>query len=300
MSRTRSVLFPILALGLISTAACSGDSDDDKGTDDTGVVGDDDDDDVSNDQAVSIAFDAVVGSDMAMCGMAYTVGGQELELADARLFLSTVEVRVDGAWQPLVLDETDWQHEGIALLDFEDGSAGCADSGTSDLNDTLTGMAPAGTIDGVRFDVGVPFELNHVDSATAPAPLNAPGMFWTWQGGYKFVRVDYAVAGAERWNVHVGSTGCVSDAPVNAPEAECSAPNRATIELDLDLSVGVTVDLGALIAGADVTTNLVDTPPGCMSSPTEPDDCAPVFTNLGLDFATGFCADDCAGQAIFR
>ncbi len=292
MVRARSVLFPILALSLMSVAACGGD---DKGTDDTG-----DDGDVGA-QAVSIGFDAVVGSDMAMCGMAYTVGGQEVELADARLYVSGLEVRVDGEWQPLTLDESDWQHEGVALLDFEDGSAGCADSGTSDLNDTLVGSAPAGVIDGLRFDVGVPFELNHVDSATAPAPLNAPGMFWTWQGGYKFVRVDYAVTGAERWNVHVGSTGCVSGAPVSAPEEECSAPNRATIELDLDpTAADVVVDLGALIDGADVATNLEKTPPGCMSSPMEAGDCAPVFENLGLDFASGFCANDCADQAVFR
>ena len=49
-----------------------------------------------------------------------------------------------------------------------------------------------------------------------------------------------AVEGAERWNVHIGSTGCVSDAPVNAPEEECSAPNRSTIELDLDPQEGQT------------------------------------------------------------
>jgi uncharacterized repeat protein (TIGR04052 family) len=285
-------LFPLLTLGLFT--ACSGGDD---GT--NGSVSGDDDDDVTT-QQVMISFDAVVGGEAAACSTSYTVGGHTFELADARMYLSNVEVRVDGTWEPLALTESDWQHEGIALLDFEDGSGGCADSGTSDLNDMVMGDAPAGTIDGLRFDVGVPFELNHLDSATAPAPLNAPGMFWSWQGGYKFVRVDYLVEGAERWNVHIGSTGCVSDAPVSAPEAECNAPNRSVVELDVDLSEAITIDLGALIDGADVASNLVDTPPGCMSSPMEPDDCAPVFGNLGLDFSTGFCADDCAGQAVFR
>lgn len=284
------VLRTAAPLGLLLLAACSGDGD--SGTDDTAIGGEP--------QALSIPFDAVVGSDMAMCGMSYAISGQDAELADARLFLSNLEVRIDGAWQAVTLDDTDWQHDGVVLLDFEDGSGACADSGTSDLNDTVTGTAPAGTIDGFRFDVGVPFALNHNDSATAPAPLNAPGMFWTWQGGYKFVRVDYAVTGGERWNVHVGSTGCVSDAPVDAPAEECGAPNRATVELDLDPASGVTIDLGALVTGADIGVNTAKTPPGCMSSPTEPDDCSPVFSNLGLDFSSGVCAGDCAGQAVFR
>jgi len=275
------------ALGLL--VACAG-------GDDGGVTGTDD---PGSTQHVMIAFDAVVGGEPAACGTAYTVGGVTFELADARLFVSSVEVRVDGAWEALSLTESDWQHEGVALLDFEDGSAACADSGTADLNSMVMGDVVKGSIDGLRFEVGVPFDLNHIDSATAPAPLNAPGMFWTWQGGYKFLRVDYLVEGAERWNVHVGSTGCVSDAPVAPPEAECGAPNRAVVELDIDPSAGVTIDLGALIDGADVATNVVDTPPGCMSSPMEAEDCAPVFANLGLDFSTGTCASDCSDQGVF-
>lgn len=257
------------------------------------------------DVAHALAFDATVGTEPAACGSAYTLGmtGAAAQLADARLFVSAVELRdPDGEWVPLALDDTNWQHQDIALLDFEDGTAGCADSGTSDLNDQVTGSAPDRDYDAVRFDVGVPFELNHVDSATAPAPLNAPGMFWVWQGGYKFVRVDFSVAGdtPSRWNVHVGSTGCVSDGPTDAPDEPCSRPNVAQIELDLDPAAEpVSLDLAALVAGVDVTTNAADTPPGCMSSPMEPDDCTPVFGALGLDFANGACVGDCAGQSVF-
>ena len=253
--------------------------------------------------AVTLGFSAVVGDGAVACGVDYEVGASTAQLADARFFVSNVELRVDGEWQGVLLDETDWQHSGVALLDFEDGSAACADSGTSDLNDVLTGeLAVGGAIDAVRFDVGIPFELNHLDSATAPSPLNTPGMFWAWQGGYKFVRVDWAVSGADRWNVHLGSTGCVSDAPTKAPENECGSPNRATIELAVDpTSNDVVVDLAELVAGADIASNVVDSPPGCMSSPTEGEDCADVFANLGLDFATGQClAGDCSGQGTFR
>ena len=37
---------------------------------------------------------------------------------------------------------------------------------------------PAGEYTGLQFRVGVPPELNHLDAAVAPAPLNDPGLWW--------------------------------------------------------------------------------------------------------------------------
>jgi uncharacterized repeat protein (TIGR04052 family) len=259
-------------------------------------------------EEVTLTFAATVGGQVAACGTDYTVGtgGATAQLADARLYVSGVQLRdAGGSWVDLTLDQDSvWQHEGVALLDFEDGTAGCADSGTSDLNGVVTGTLPAGTYTGLRFDVGVPFELNHLDSATAPSPLDSPGMFWAWQSGYKFVRVDWAVQGegTSRWNVHVGATGCVSDASTQSPDEPCGRPNLGTIELaDFDPAADeVAVDLGALISGVDVWADTAESPPGCMSSPAEPDDCGPTFGSLGMDFATGVCASDCEGQTVFE
>ena len=61
----------------------------------------------------------------------------------------------------------------------------------------------------------------------------------------------------------------------------------------------MSIDLAALVSEADITTNSAETPPGCMSSPMEPDDCTPVFGALGLDFANGTCVGDCDGQSVF-
>lgn len=225
-------------------------------------------------------------------------------LADARLFVSSVQLRDEsGSWVDLALTESRWQQSTLALLDFEDGTGACADSGTTETNREVSGTIPDGVYDAVRFDVGVPFEQNHLDSATAPAPLNAPGMFWAWQSGYKFVRVDWAVEGGAipRWNVHVGAGGCTSAAATVAPAEPCARPNLATVTLDgLDpLTDTIAVDLDALVASADVAANTTDSPPGCMSSPVEPDECTPVYASLGLDFATGDCVDDCANQSVF-
>ncbi len=263
--------------------------------------------DHDHDHDFTIAFDAVVDGGPAACGTALGGLGSASsagQLADARLFVSGLQLRDEGGtWVDVELDDTDWQHEGIALLDFEDGTGACADSGTAETNRTVEGSRPHGTFDALRFDVGVPFEFNHLDSAAAPAPLNAPGMFWVWQAGYKFLRVDWAVEGGAvpRWNVHIGASGCASAAPTEPPAKPCGRPNLATVEFDgFELGADtVVLDLDALVAGADLAANTADSPPGCMSSPSEPDECGPVFGSLGLDFATGDCADGCAGQAVF-
>ncbi len=256
-------------------------------------------------QPVSISFNAVVGAEAAACGQMYSGLGTtnaDAQLADARLFLSDIELKDgDGLWQTLVLDqEPVWQDQGLALLDFENGSAGCADSGTTQMNNQITGTAVGSDFTAFRATVGVPFDRNHGNSAAAPAPLDTPGMFWTWRGGHKFVRVDFMAAGA-RWNVHLGSTACDSSDPTAPPTVDCGRPNRPRFMVDnVNLDAPIVVDLAELVAGSDIQTNTSSTPPGCMSNPMEPNDCTPVFSTLGLDFASGQCNGDCAGQKVFN
>jgi len=53
------------------------------------------------------------------------------------------------------------------------------------------GDAPAGQYRGIRFDVGVPRTLNHVDASTQKDPLGLDvGMFWAWNPGYIFSRYE--------------------------------------------------------------------------------------------------------------
>ena len=101
----------------------------------------------------------------------------------------------------------------------------------------------------LEFDLGVPFERNHANPLTAPPPLNAASMFWTWQTGYKFLRLDLGTD----WSFHLGSTGCVSESAVRPPEA-CRQPNRATIRLPAAAAFDgvVAVDLDGLLAGIDI------------------------------------------------
>lgn len=76
----------------------------------------------------------------------------------------------------------------------------------------------------LSFDLGVPFDINHLNPVTQPAPLNEPDMFWTWRNGYKFLRLDMR-SNTDNWAWHLGSVGCVSASAVRSPEKECAKPN---------------------------------------------------------------------------
>ncbi|MEM7138123.1 MAG: MbnP family copper-binding protein [Myxococcota bacterium] len=244
-------------------------------------------------QAVTISFSARVGDETFACGETYELGSAdtELDLVDFRFHVSAVELRnADDEWVVVTLDDTDFQTGNVALLDFEDG---CGEMGTEELNDAVVGTVPAGTYDAIRFEMGVPFALNHENPAMADPPLNLTAMQWDWQGGYKFLRIDSGSFSGGGWRTHLGSTGCDGD-PISGGTTSCTAPNRVPVEFeDFDPATSVVVaDAAALTAGQDVGT-LNPPPPGCMSGPTDTD-CTEIFPNLGLAFG-----DTPAGEQSF-
>lgn len=227
---------------------------------------------------------------------------QEMRIADFRLFVSDFRlVSADGSERKMILDaDGKWQNENTALLDFENAMGPC-ENGTKEINTTVRGSARAGTTTKIRFTVGVPFAQNHQLPTRADAPLNLGAMHWDWQAGYKFARVDLENAdGKSDWLIHLGSTNCSSSAASVAPITECAQPNRATITLPFDPERNtVVIDLASLLVSSNLAFNTTGTGPGCMSGNNDPE-CAPLFTNLGLDLATGLCANGCAAQTFFR
>ena len=117
-------------------------------------------------------------------------------------------------------------------------------------------------------------------------------MFWAWQSGHKFLRLDLGNA----WSFHLGSTGCHSASAVRPPQRECLRPNLARIRLPAPVAADgqVDVDLGALLAGVDPMLDA-----SCMASYADDDACRRVLAELGLDAQTGRCVDDCRAQRIF-
>ncbi len=248
-------------------------------------------------QAVKIRFNAAVNGAPFVCGKTYPgVGAKASTLTprDFRFYVSHVSlIDTQGHKVPVRLNqETPWQHQNVALLDFENGSAGC--EGNLETNDVVTGTVPAGQYKGLRFELGVPFELNHQDVNRASSPLNLTSLFWIWRVGYKFARLDFASSGQPQgYTVHLGSTGCGESAMMHgggdsiarkAP-ISCSEPNRPDVFLkDFDPNTHhVTADLGVLLAESDIDLNQPETPAGCMST-LDDSDCVGIFKQLGLPF----------------
>lgn len=251
-------------------------------------------------QPVTLNFRGMVGDKDFACGQHYPGVGKtatQFTPADFRFYVSRVRlVASDGREVPLVLDEDHvWQHAGVALLDFEDKSGPCA-GGTTGVNQVIRGKAPAGTYTGLRFDLGLPANLNHEDASVADPPLNVTGMFWSWQTGYRFLRAEGATTGIPvGYNAHVGSVGCTRQ----NKQTQCSQENLAQVSLDgFDPRSGVVIaDLARLLSDMDMDHNTHNTAPGCMSEIDDPD-CAPMLHSLGLPFGQETAAP--APQKFFR
>ncbi len=235
-------------------------------------------------QAIALRFAGRVGAEPFRCGGRYAgIGttGSTLEGLDFRLYVSNVRLlTASGAEVPLTLDAGDYQTANVAMLDFEDGTGACQD-GNSGMNDVVRGSAPAGVYTGVRFELGIPFELNHADAALASSPLTFTSMYWGWQAGYKFLRMDAKSTGLpDGMIVHLGSTGCLGGPPAGV--TSCAQPNRPSVTLDgFDPATRTIVaDLAALLSGSNIDVNATG-PSLCMAGPSDTD-CAPIMERLGL------------------
>jgi uncharacterized repeat protein (TIGR04052 family) len=238
---------------------------------------------------VSIDVSAVVGNRAFACNASYEnvgVSKTTFKPLDFRMYVTDVVlVRADGTEVPVQLNASPWQRGKFALLDFEDGTGTCV-GGTKETNTALKGTVPAGTYTGVAFTIGIPESENHLDAATAPAPLNAPGMWWSWKGGYKYMRIDVETAKNKAYYLHLGASACDGDL---AKGFTCAAGNRPRVLLPKDAPLvsgvsNVQFDLAELWANVDIDAQIdpkVDFVNGCMAFPGDPE-CPQVFAKLGM------------------
>jgi uncharacterized repeat protein (TIGR04052 family) len=240
-------------------------------------------------RAVSINFRAVVGDRDFACGQSYDnigVGKSTFTPSEFRVFVHDVHVVTRSGQRVAVALEQDgrWQNGDVAMLDFEDGTGPCS-NGSPDLRTTILGMIPEGDYVALEFQIGVPFERNHNDLASQPSPLSVTRMFWSWNAGHKFIRLDGRTATNKSWVLHLGSTGCAPTGTASAPPTECVQRNAVAMRFDnVDLARDVIVaDVAALYRESNLEDNQPQTAAGCMSGPTDRD-CGPIFKALGLPF----------------
>jgi uncharacterized repeat protein (TIGR04052 family) len=253
-------------------------------------------------QPVTLRFAAVAGAAAVACGRKIPSIGttaSTISIVDFRFYVSRLRlVTADGRDVPVALTQDGlWQVDDVALLDFEDATGACA-NGTPETRSVVEGTVPAGDYTGVRFEMGLPFEKNHADVTLSPSPLNLSRMFWSWNGGYKFIRLDIRSTGQPRGGlVHLGSTGCTPTGSATTAAVACSNRNVVTVELPSFAPARdvIEMDVAALFAASNVDVNTDKTAQGCMSGPTDPE-CAGLFTQLGL--AVG--ETPATAQKVFR
>jgi uncharacterized repeat protein (TIGR04052 family) len=254
---------------------------------------------------VALSFTAMVADEAFVCGDTYIdigIGLSDWQVSDFRFFIHEAHLHdeaTDTTYSIALTQDLVWQHEDVALIDMENGCG----AGTPEMNQQVVGTItlPAGVALSEHveacFVLGVPEHLNHLDPASAPAPLNASGMLWAWKSGMKFVRVDGTgdPAGTpQAYNLHLGAQNCPGASSTAPPDAACATPNTVEICIeDFDINHDViAVDPGAVLVASDVTNNYSGAP-GCQSS-LDDQDCIAAMPRLGLDFIF----DDGAGTIV--
>ena len=224
-------------------------------------------------------------------------GGSQVSLKDARFYVYDVKlINTDGTKTAFSLSsdgvyQNSYTANGnsynVGLLDFADGTSNCSSgafgtSVTSTTNTKLIGGPVVGLFSGIEFTVGVPEDLNHQDDTTLAAPLNSAGMYWSWNGGYKFMKLELLNGSSSPNAWHIGSSSCTNSV--------CTYYNRATITVTKSSGTfnpstdTVALDLQALMNGTDTTTTALS----CMAGPQSTDTkCGTIGVNMGVTKATG-------------
>jgi uncharacterized repeat protein (TIGR04052 family) len=255
----------------------------------------------ANTQEVTIRFEAAVSGQAFSCAQTYSGVGSNSDPAKQvfrpkffRFYVQDVRL-VDSAGQdvPVTLkDDGVFQSDGVALLNFEDGPSGTCLNAQATTNTAIVGLVSPGAYSGLKFTVGVPFEKNFLLADNQLPPLNQSSMYWSWTGGYRFMRiegVDAAGVALPGGLLHLGSVGCT---PVDTTDprkgvTSCTAGNRPEVNFAaFDANTNkVVVDIGTLFKDTDLAANTTGSSTGCMSAPTDPE-CAPMFPKLGLAFGS--------------
>lgn len=248
-----------------------------------------------------LRFNAVSGSEVVNCDQVLHQlgsGSANASLLDFSVFIHGLKfLRADGSAVEASLEASEWQARNVALLDFQDKSDSCSGS-IKPTNKSIRGSLPnKEDFVAVEFTLGVPPDLNHVDPSSVEAPLNASNMFWSWQSGYKSMRIDLSPEGGihrpgdadflgTNYFFHLGSTGCSGD-PIRGEAVSCSRVNQPVIRLNgFNIeSNAIRIDVAKLVRGLDIQSDLADSP-GCMSSEFDTE-CAAFFDNLGLNLSSG-------------
>lgn len=193
------------------------------------------------------------------CQQPMAINNELWQLQNLWLYLS--DFSVDQQPQPLATN--DWQQPQLVLL-------GTDCQGNSNWQVQFAKPLPAGQL---SFTLGLPFAVNHQNPLSASPPLNHGELFWSWQLGYKFLRLD--LQGPDHgWAFHLGSTGCQSASVLRPPSQPCRAANTVKVTLDHQGGQSLQLDLALLLNHVSLAADS-----SCMSD-SQQSNCQQLFSNL--------------------
>lgn len=206
-------------------------------------------------------------------------------------------INSEGQRKALILEAGPWQNETVALLHL-------ANKVNGSQNKQLLGYVQAqDQFTALEFKLGVPFTLNHNFPLRAETPLNNSSMFWSWQQGYKFLRIDVGSNtndGGDSWSFHLGSTGCYSASSVRPPAEPCRQANITSVHLPLNPGTSqsinnIQVSLASLAMISAAQENLI-----CTGNYKQTESCSLMLREIGLNAETGACENSCRNQTLFK
>jgi hypothetical protein len=124
---------------------------------------------------IAIRFYPKFGSSALAFNKKYlNAGGDSVQFTVLKFYLSEISlIDTTGKYIPMT---------GLSLVDFSTLTNGYVEVKTK---------GPDGTYRGITFSVGVPSSENHKDASTQAPPLGPnAGMYWAWNPGYIFHKVE--------------------------------------------------------------------------------------------------------------
>lgn len=183
-------------------------------------------------------------------------------------YLSDLQVMNDKQWTVISLPNNNWQQNNIALIGMH-----CRDN--KQANVALQLPAFNDDVKSLKFTIGLPVNINHQNPLTATGIFNNANMFWTWQQGYKGLRLDLNNESGDNWAYHIGAVGCQSSSSLRAPTTPCRQTNQVDIVIDnIKDNIPIIIDLSRVVAGVDIGLHS-----RCLSLPTQAS-CQKLMTNM--------------------
>jgi len=215
-----------------------------------------------SEESQSLSFSPTFNDQVLGCEINFKQENNDWRFEQLLFFISKIETMTSaGDWQKPKLLTSKFQTADLALIGEK-----CGEEHNWQLK--FDASFDLSKLQKLRFIIGIPFDVNHLNPLTQVSPLNLPAMFWGWQRGHKFLRLELFNE-QDTWLYHLGSMGCKAASPLRAPLEPCLYDNKFTFEMDIthnlkktNQSKVIVFDIAKLISGLTLTNES-----SCQSAP---------------------------------